>query len=91
MGHNQQNQKNQQRRSTSGLCTLCLVTSIGLVLSACSSSSVGDQDLSIKSFLSSDKFQTIINNCRDFRSRLYTPFVTLVLFIRQVLSPDKSC
>ena len=51
----------------------------------------GDQGLSIKSLLSSDKFQTIINNCRDFRSRLYTPFVTLVLFIRQVLSPDKSC
>ncbi|QHS27423.1 hypothetical protein GW537_12015 [Piscirickettsia salmonis] len=32
-----------------------------------------------------------MNNCRSFRSRFYTPFVTLILFIRQVLSPDKSC
>ncbi len=47
--------------------------------------------LSIESLLSSDKFQSIINNCRSFRSRFYTPFVTLILFIRQVLSPDKSC
>ena len=47
--------------------------------------------LSIESLLSSDKFQSIINNCRSFRSCFYTPFVTLILFIRQVLSPDKSC
>ncbi|ALB23500.1 hypothetical protein Psal006b_00879 [Piscirickettsia salmonis] len=32
-----------------------------------------------------------LTNCRSFRSRFYTPFVTLILFIRQVLSPDKSC
>ncbi|APS84030.1 hypothetical protein AVM71_13480 [Piscirickettsia salmonis] len=50
-----------------------------------------EESLSIESLLSSDKFQSIINNCRSFKSRFYTPFVTLILFIRQVLSPDKSC
>ena len=30
-------------------------------------------------------------NCREFRSRVFTPFVTLLIFIKQVLCPDKSC
>ena len=48
MGRNQKNQQRAFKRNTSGLCTLCLVTSIGLVLSACSSSSVGDHPLKAK-------------------------------------------
>ena len=47
--------------------------------------------ISITNVLESDVFQTIIMNCREFRSRVFTPFVTLLIFIKQVLCPDKSC
>lgn len=48
-------------------------------------------DISITNILESDKFQDIINHCREFRERIYTPFVTLLMFIKQVLCADKSC
>lgn len=36
-------------------------------------------------------FQEIVNSCREFRERIFTPMTTIMLFIKQVLNPDKSC
>lgn len=47
--------------------------------------------ISLTKILSSDSFQNIISNCRDFRHRVFDPMTTLTLFIKQVLSTDKSC
>lgn len=46
---------------------------------------------SLNEILGSEKCQYIINQCRGFRDRIYTPLTTLFLFIKQVLNPDKSC
>lgn len=51
----------------------------------------GKGDISLTSLLESDIFQDTIVCCREFRARIYTPFVTLIIFIKQVLNPDKSC
>src|SRR5438034_11426228 len=48
-------------------------------------------DISLSSILSSKPCQDIFNNCRKFRSRVYTPMKTVFTFIKQVLNPDKSC
>jgi len=48
-------------------------------------------NLSITNILESDRFQDIINHCREFRERIYTPFITLIMFTKQVLCADKSC
>ena len=48
-------------------------------------------DISLTTILESEKFQLIISGCREFRDRIYTPLVTLLIFIKQVLYPDKSC
>ena len=48
-------------------------------------------DLSLTSILSSERCQPLLNECREFRDRIYTPLKTIFLFIKQVLNPDKSC
>ena len=51
----------------------------------------GKSDLSLNDILSSEKCQCIISECREFRARIYTPLKTLLMFIKQMLNPDKSC
>ena len=46
--------------------------------------------ISLTSLLESH-FQEIVNSCREFRERVFTPMTTVMLFIKQVLNPDKSC
>jgi hypothetical protein len=48
-------------------------------------------NISLNEMIGSEKFQSIISECRDFRDRIYTPLKTLFIFIKQVLNPDKSC
>lgn len=48
-------------------------------------------NISLTDILASDKFQRIISECREFRDGIYTPLKTLFIFLKQVLSPDKSC
>ena len=51
----------------------------------------GQNDISLTCILSSPKCQMILNGCRDYRERIYTPAKTIFIFIKQVLNPDKSC
>lgn len=51
----------------------------------------GKSALSLNDILSSEKCQSIITECREFRSRIYTPLKTLLIFIKQILNADKSC
>lgn len=53
--------------------------------------SLCENDISLTKILESEKFQTIINECREFRDRVYTPLKTILVFIKQVLDSDKSC
>ena len=48
-------------------------------------------DHTVEKILTSGKNRTIIDNCRAFRRRVYTPLKTLIIFTKQLLSPDKSC
>jgi len=41
--------------------------------------------------LTCDESQKIINTSGEFRSRIYTSLKTIYTFVKQVLSPDKSC
>ncbi len=50
-----------------------------------------EAEISLTAILNSEKFQAIMTGCREFRERLYTPLKTLFIFIKQVLSTDKSC
>lgn len=50
-----------------------------------------NSDISLTKIINSDACQRIFSECRDFRDRIYTPFKTAVLFIKQVLNVDKSC
>lgn len=50
-----------------------------------------DGDISLTKILNSASCQRIFSECRTFRDRLYTPFKTVFVFIKQVLSFDKSC
>jgi hypothetical protein len=45
----------------------------------------------LSGILNSEECQRIINDCRDFRDRIYTPIKTLYAFIKQILHADKSC
>lgn len=47
--------------------------------------------ISLTEIIASHSFQETIHTCREFRERVFTPLVTLLLFIKQVISPDKSC
>jgi hypothetical protein len=51
----------------------------------------GKSDISLTDILNSEKCQAILGGCREFRDRIYTPFMTMFTFIKQVLNPDKSC
>jgi hypothetical protein len=48
-------------------------------------------DISLAAILNGELCQRIFSECREFRERIYTPLNTVFLFIKQVLSPDKSC
>lgn len=48
-------------------------------------------NISLNRLLNSEACQTIINECREFRNRIYTPLKTIFMFVKQVLNPDKSC
>lgn len=52
-----------------------------------------DDTLAIKlnSILNSKQFHSIVGQCREYRERIFTPFITLMTFVKQVLDPDKSC
>ena len=51
----------------------------------------GSNEISLTKILTSDHCQSILNECREFRDRIYTPIKTIFTFIKQVLNPDKSC
>jgi hypothetical protein len=51
----------------------------------------GKLDISLTNILDSEKCVSIIEECREYRERIFTPFITLMTFIKQVLDPDKSC
>lgn len=53
--------------------------------------SADKKNISLNDILGSEKCQRIINGCREFRDGIYTPLKTLLIFIKQVLNPDKSC
>jgi hypothetical protein len=48
-------------------------------------------DISLTAILNSKQCQQLLNGCREFRDRIYSPLTTVFMFIKQVLSPDKSC
>lgn len=49
------------------------------------------KDISLTKIMNSKKCQSIMMDCREYRDRIYTPFKTLIIFIKQVLHSDKSC
>ncbi len=51
----------------------------------------GKSDLSLTKILNSEKWRHILEGCCEFRDRIYTPIKTVFIFIKQVISPDKSC
>lgn len=51
----------------------------------------GAADSWLLNLLNSEKCQTILAGCRNYRNRIYTPIKTLYVFVKQVLNPDKSC
>jgi len=48
-------------------------------------------ELCLTRILNTDTCTQLIGQCRPFRDRIYTPFKTICVFIKQVLSTDKSC
>jgi len=46
---------------------------------------------SLTQILNSEPCQKLLNECREYRERIYTPVKTLFMFIKQVLNSDKSC
>lgn len=48
-------------------------------------------ELSLTQILNSESCQKLLNECREYRERIYTPVKTILMFIKQVLNPDKSC
>jgi len=51
----------------------------------------GATDIQLNNILNSENNLKIIEQCREYRKRVFTPFVTLFTFVKQVLDPDKSC
>lgn len=51
----------------------------------------GKADISLTDILNSEECQRLLNECREFRDRIYTPLKTVFIFIKQILNPDKSC
>jgi hypothetical protein len=50
-----------------------------------------NEELSLTNILCTERCQNIISECRVFRDRVYNPFKTVITFIKQVISSDKSC
>src|ERR1700722_7224209 len=50
-----------------------------------------ENDISLTAILSSEPCQHILEECREFRNRVYTPMNTVFTFLKQVMNPDKSC
>lgn len=50
-----------------------------------------EKDSIVSQFLNSEQVQLLFQLPEKARERIFTPLVTLTLFIKQVLSPDKSC
>jgi len=48
-------------------------------------------ELCLTRILNTEACTQLIGQCRSFRDRIYTPFKTLCVFTKQVLSTDKSC
>lgn len=48
-------------------------------------------DISLTNILSTEACQKIISESREYRERSYSPLKTIFTFIKQILSPDKSC
>ena len=48
-------------------------------------------ELCLTRILKTDACTQLLGQCRPFRDRIYTPFKTVCVFIKQVLSTDKSC
>ena len=48
-------------------------------------------ELCLTRILKTEACTQLIGECRPFRDRVYTPFKTICVFIKQVLSADKSC
>ena len=48
-------------------------------------------ELCLTRILKTEVCTQLIGECRPFRDRVYTPFKTICVFIKQVLSTDKSC
>lgn len=61
-------------------------------INKCKESLLNDaEEIALTKILSSETCQTILSECREFRDRLYTPIKTVFMFVKQVLSTDKSC
>ena len=50
-----------------------------------------ENNFSLDNILSTQACQSIIEQCRAYRERVYTPLKTVIMFIKQMLDPDKSC
>jgi hypothetical protein len=48
-------------------------------------------ELCLTRILKTETCTQLIGKCRPFRERVYTPFKTICVFMKQVLSTDKSC
>ena len=48
-------------------------------------------EIPLMNILNSEECRNILKACPCFRDRIYTPVITLAMFIKQVLNPDKSC
>ena len=48
-------------------------------------------ELCLTRILKTEACTQLIGKCRPFRDRVYTPFKTICVFMKQVLSTDKSC
>lgn len=51
----------------------------------------GKNKISLTTILNREKCQALLNGSCEFRERIYSPCKTIFTFIKQVLSPDKSC
>ena len=50
-----------------------------------------NSEISLTKILGSEQCQNIMASCREVRERIYSPWNTLLMFTKQVISPDKSC
>lgn len=48
-------------------------------------------ELCLARILKTEACSQLIDQCKPFRERVYTPLKTICVFVKQVLSTDKSC